>query len=185
LRSLVLYLTWFGRVDDGVAVELHLDRWHRRNLQIGLLAHAIAIAENTTPAFKEQTALLGILQDIGVIALAGIEPDRYCSVFPGDPLELCERERACFGVAHPEVGAFLLGLWHLPLTIVEAVRWHHRGAPGFRSDFDQACLLHLANLLHEERECGQELIDPELLDRIGKNGRVEVWRELAYECFDG
>ena len=35
-------------------------------------------------------------------------------------------EKELLGVTHAEVGAYLLGLWGLPLTIVEAVAYHHQ-----------------------------------------------------------
>jgi len=36
-----------------------------------------------------------------------------------------EVEPEVFGAAHPEVGAYLLGLWGLPLDLIEAVAYHH------------------------------------------------------------
>jgi len=34
-------------------------------------------------------------------------------------------EREVLGVSHAEVGAYLLGVWGLPVEIVEAVGYHH------------------------------------------------------------
>lgn len=38
---------------------------------------------------------------------------------------LLDAEKQILGVTHPQVGAFLLGLWGLPDTVVEAVALHH------------------------------------------------------------
>jgi HD-like signal output (HDOD) protein len=58
-----------------------------------------------------------------------------------------DAERAALGVTHSEVGAYLLGIWGLPLDIVEAVRHHHdeQGVPGH--DMTIARAVRLANVL--------------------------------------
>jgi HD-like signal output (HDOD) protein len=38
---------------------------------------------------------------------------------------LHEAEMAMWGFTHAEVGAFLLGLWGLPINVVDAVAHHH------------------------------------------------------------
>lgn len=44
-------------------------------------------------------------------------------------LELIECERRTTGATHAQIGAYLLGLWGLPYSIVEAVALHHAPLP--------------------------------------------------------
>jgi HD-like signal output (HDOD) protein len=71
----------------------------------------------------------GLLADIGQVVFIltrGIEwkECRLASKREQRPLQDLEVER--FGVSHAEVGAYLLGLWGLPHSLVEAVANHHR-----------------------------------------------------------
>jgi len=69
-----------------------------------------------------------LLLDIGQAVLALSAPQKFEQM-----IELArtsgrawhEVEPEVFGAAHPEVGAYLLGLWGLPLDLIEAVAYHH------------------------------------------------------------
>ena len=71
----------------------------------------------------------GLLADIGqvVLLLARGAEWRECrseAKVRGIPLQEAEQEH--LGITHAEVGAYLLGLWGLPYSLVEAVGNHHR-----------------------------------------------------------
>jgi HD-like signal output (HDOD) protein/ActR/RegA family two-component response regulator len=79
-------------------------------------------------AFVDDAWLVGLLHDIGYWVLAQECPKQLgaaveLSLKQGRPLFECERET--IGATHAQIGAYLLGLWGLPLPIVEAVAWHH------------------------------------------------------------
>lgn len=181
LRSLILYLSCFARVDDDTIAQLHLHAWTSHTQRITTLALAIAKAERANAVFREQVLLAGVLQDIGVLGLAAVEAERYCACFVPQAVLLREAEQAAFGVTHAEVGAFLLGLWHLPLPIIEAIRFHHRPSHDARPDFDVAAVLHCANALCEEHRGIGPGPDDDFLEVIDKAGRLDAWRALAAE----
>ena len=65
-----------------------------------------------------------LLQDIGIIALDKIDAEFYQSLEPSsqrDHSRLTEYENTRLGTDHCEVGAWLLGHWHLPENIIDAV----------------------------------------------------------------
>lgn len=71
----------------------------------------------------------GLLADIGqvVLLLAKGNAWRECrSEARVAGRSLHEFEQQQFGISHAEVGAYLLGLWGLPYSLVEAVASHHR-----------------------------------------------------------
>ncbi len=77
---------------------------------------------------KDDAWLTGLLHDIGYWILIQECPKELAQALElsrteGLPLFECERRTA--GATHAEIGAYLLGLWGLPYSIVEAVALHH------------------------------------------------------------
>ena len=56
------------------------------------------------------------------------------------------------GFSHAEIGAYLLGLWGLPYTVVEAVALHHGPNRVPHQNFDAISAVYAANLLAHELE---------------------------------
>ena len=98
-----------------------------------LSAHAIACATATRarvedPASADDGFIAGLLADLGRGAMACWLPERVRdarALAARQGLSLAEAERALHGITHAEIGGYLLGLWHLPAVIVEAVELHH------------------------------------------------------------
>jgi len=72
----------------------------------------------------EDLLLAGLIQDIGILALSQVEPERYADVLAeaGDNAHLVTLERSRLGTDHAQVGARLAVQWGLPEFLVDAVR---------------------------------------------------------------
>lgn len=71
-------------------------------------------------------AFLGALvQDIGILVIARLEPTAYAAADGVGHGGLIELEQSAIGVDHSTAGAELLASWNLPTPIVEAVRNSH------------------------------------------------------------
>jgi HD-like signal output (HDOD) protein len=82
-------------------------------------------------ATPDDAWLAGLLHDIGYWVLAQECPEeleKALELSRSQGLPLVDCERLTTGATHAEIGAYLLGLWGLPYSIVEAVALHH--APG-------------------------------------------------------
>jgi len=78
--------------------------------------------------FKDEAVTAALIHDLGTVLLALADPWSYESIQERalkNPLAEHELEDSLFGVTHAEVGAYLFGLWGLPLVIVEAIACHH------------------------------------------------------------
>jgi HD-like signal output (HDOD) protein len=89
-------------------------------------------------------------------------------------------------VSHAEAGGYLLGLWGLPVTIVEAVAFHHTPGRVPGENFGIVGAVHVADLLAHElagtaHEPGPEqpLLDEAYLKVTGVADKLPAWRELA------
>jgi HD-like signal output (HDOD) protein len=79
-------------------------------------------------ASPDDAWLAGLLHDIGYWVLVQECPEelgRALELSRNQHLPLLECERLTTGATHAEIGAYLLGLWGLPYSIVEAVAMHH------------------------------------------------------------
>ncbi|MCC7074080.1 MAG: HDOD domain-containing protein [Deltaproteobacteria bacterium] len=87
--------------------------------------------------------LAALLADVGVLALAASAPEAAAQIGlrVRAGMALVDAETEIVGVTHAEVGAYLLGLWGLPLAVVEGVAWQLR--PGDTVAYDKTPILRL------------------------------------------
>jgi len=79
-------------------------------------------------AAPDDAWLAGLLHDIGYWILIQECPNELAQALElsrSQHLPLFECERRTSGATHAQIGAYLLGLWGLPYSIVEAVAMHH------------------------------------------------------------
>ncbi len=120
--SMVAYAAPSGRTG------LDLEALQGHAYRVGSLARCIV----PDPRMADEAFLAGMLHDIGKMLLAVYLPDRLHALredLGRQSRPMHEAERELWGVTHAEMGAYLLGLWNLPHTVVEAVALHHQAAP--------------------------------------------------------
>lgn len=109
----------------------------------------------------ELAATAALLSDVGML-LPGI-----AITTAGEP--------APDGMPHyAEAGAYLLGLWGLPMPIVEAVANHHQPGRSRSRGFWVGGAVHVARAL-----VSGEAIDETYLESVGLSDRLPAWRKLA------
>ncbi len=129
----------------------------------------------------------GILHDIGKLVIAVRCPEEFASV-SAQMMETFESagtvERQLLGTSHAEVGGYLLGLWGLPFSTVEAVAYHESPsvlkAP---KNVEVVAAVHAADTLLGILTCGEpeERLDVAFLERAGFANDLPLWRALAEE----
>jgi len=138
------------------------------------------------------------LHDIGKLVLAVRLPDEFerslhLSQEQHRPLHRVEAE--LIGVSHAEIGAYLLNLWGLSRSIVDAV-CHHHDPPKTRSKgegLEMAGIVHIADALANEvgasdeskEEAARNLLDVQYLAGYGVIGDVSRWRVIAKNLVNG
>ena len=111
----------------------NLDEYWKHALATALLADAIAVKEGgRTEAFTA-----GLLHDVGCLAMACAQPERYARVVALARRGMNElaAERAMFGFDHCYYGEQLAQQWELPSMVVEAIVDHQQGTA---NEFAQA-----------------------------------------------
>lgn len=155
LRDLVLASEVFSMKG---AVNIDRSALQQRALMSSRLA-----AKILPRASAELGATAGLLADIGLL-LPGVRDER-------EPLSLDQHDER---PGHTEAGAYLLGLWGLPMPIVEAVAFHRHPQRSSLRSFWVPGAVHVASALS-----GNEPVDEAYLSSLGVLHQLPAWRQMA------
>jgi HD-like signal output (HDOD) protein len=87
----------------------------------------------------DEALLAGLLHNIGYWVLLQECPDdlsRALRLAQSQAIPLHEAEREIIGASNAQLGAYLLGLWGLPYSVIEAVAFRHAAGRIRQSRFD-------------------------------------------------
>jgi putative nucleotidyltransferase with HDIG domain len=173
VKALALSVQVFSAFQSDHVKRLKLTRVWPHSLSTASLARKIAVKQNASSGVVDFTYTAGLLHDVGKLILAANVPDEYHQVLTraaSAKIKDWQGEYIAFGVTHAEVGAYLIGLWGLPDTLVEAIAHHHRPTSG--SQFGPLAAVHLADVLEHHRridgarQAARDL-DIDFLERVG------------------
>ncbi|OGV67907.1 MAG: hypothetical protein A2283_12190 [Lentisphaerae bacterium RIFOXYA12_FULL_48_11] len=187
LKSMVLVAHIFKQYEGIKTPLFSLNALWSHSIAISMYSFLITNAEAGTPGDMDVAYTAGLLHDVGKLVFAVSLTDQYekalshardCNM----PVEKAEKE--FFGATHADVGAYLLGLWGLPDSIVEAILYHHRPGECLAGRFGPLTSIHAAHLMEKElsQADGRGLpveIDAEYFNRIGVEERIAAWKELC------
>ncbi len=187
VTSLVLTVHVFQQAPEGLLKKTGLGHLWQHSLRCAVFARELAAREDLPGHERDELFTAALLHDVGRLLLAVNFPDEYARMIAqaGDR-PFVEAERETLGAGHPEVGAYLLGIWGLPNSIVEAVAWHDEPREARLPGFSPVLAVHVVNVLdrllapHEEAFPAPRL-DLDLLRELGLEGRLEAWREACRE----
>ncbi len=105
---------------------LDYNMYWRRSLASALICQQFG--QHLGEASKDSLFLLGLLQDIGVLALDKASPELYKSLQTEQTSHdaLRQREIEVLGQDHSVVGAWLLGEWNIPDAILRPIAESHK-----------------------------------------------------------
>lgn len=121
----------FSGLQAGADVDSGFERieFWKHCLAVGCAARRIAMRLPSAGVEAEEAFVLGLLHDVGKIALRAVMPKSFAKVVRkadesrGD---FMEAERSILGVDHTMVGRRLAERWNLPQPLVETVWLHHQ-----------------------------------------------------------
>ncbi|MEM6928645.1 MAG: response regulator [Myxococcota bacterium] len=127
--------------------------------------HGLAVANIArrlvNSALAEVTFTSGLVHDVGKLVLALAFGGRYRQITAAaesGTRRIWRLEREELGVTHPEAGAYVLGVWGLPLAVVEGVAWHHHPCEVERTGMDVVAAVHLADAIVHGNHADRELV---------------------------
>ncbi len=187
VRALVLSIHVFSCFEKAPLKNFSIDQALKHCMSTGLIAKLVARMQRVDRAVADEACVAGMLHDIGKVMLAASLPDQYeqaVALSTEKKISISDAEREVFGAAHAQVGAYLLGLWGLPATLVEAVALHHEPACSGSTSFTPLTAVHIANALvrkigSDDNTSKEFAVDSAYLAALGLEGRMDTWLEAA------
>jgi putative nucleotidyltransferase with HDIG domain len=182
IQAMVLSLSIFSAYDPHVLSARRAERLWDHSVSVSRFSRLIARAEGVAAPALDPYQSAGLLHDIGKLVMASADPKGYreieeLAISAGTDQYLVETE--VLGCSHAEIGAYLLGIWGLPASIVEAVAWHHRPSESPTTKFSPLVAVHVASAfharLHPEFRHTDSHVDQAFLNRIGLGDRQDEW----------
>jgi len=189
LKSLALSVKVFSQFTARPQSRFSIDELARHTMLVGILARKIASVQGASRQDVEDAFAAGLLHDIGKLVLVAAAPEKYEQAIEDAEKEGKtdrDAERRIFGTTHAEVGTYLVWLWGLPDSVVEAVAYHHAPTVCPAPRFSPLTAVHVANALAHETAGGcsplVSALDMAYLGDLNLAGHVPGWRTLIEQA---
>ncbi len=128
LKAFILSIHVFSEhKEDADSCGFSLAEMWRHSLRTSKLARDIVRTVTADRSVAEEAMIAGMLHDIGKLILLKV-PIYYKKVMDFMKQTGCDHVEAAYSVlktSHAELGAYLLGFWGIPHSIIEPVAFHH------------------------------------------------------------
>jgi HD-like signal output (HDOD) protein len=186
-KALVLLAHTFSMYEVDKSSAFSFERLWAHSLVTGKFARWIAQEETSDQQLAGAAFTAGLLHDIGELMTAVNLPQEYNHLVKrvqDESITFEAAERETLGTTHAELGACVLGIWGLPLEILEAIAFHQVPSQHAGSTFSAVTAVHVADSLEHELnpasvEAARSKIDLDYLMRLGLSDRLESWRRLC------
>lgn len=185
IKSLVLFANAFAEYEriklNNFLVE---DLW-AHSLIAARAAKMVATCEDAERKLVDEAYVAGLLHDVGKLVFAANLPEDYQKALDlarEKKISLAAAEREVFGADHADIGGYLLGLWGLPVPVVEAIALHHRPRKAVEKVFLPLTALHAGNVLAAAGKPSvpgiiSSGLDLEYLSELGIPNRYHAWQK--------
>jgi HD-like signal output (HDOD) protein len=188
IKSLILSIHAFSQFDKAETGALKIEALWSHSMRVASLAKAISKLEGQDAKAAEEAFTAGMLHDIGKLVLAVNLPVEYTEAMrlAQAGLEVHLAEHQVFGANHADVGGYLIGLWGLPVPIVEAIALHHGPSRASQTAFSPLTSVHAANVLAWDQPnyangAPPPQWDAPYLKRAGVSSHLEAWRQALHQ----
>jgi len=184
IRSLALSIHAFSCFEQVKMAEFSFHRLWEHSLMTALFAKRMIELEDVDKTMLDDVFVAGLLHDIGKLMMVCNLTEEYrqaIALAHEKRIPACEAEEQVLGASHADIGAYLLGLWGLPVAIVEAMALHHTPCRSPTRTFCPLTAVHVANVLENESSGHGEGtlsagLDEDYLARLNLRDRIEDWR---------
>ncbi|MCW9045856.1 MAG: response regulator [Alphaproteobacteria bacterium] len=129
LRSMALLNGIFSAFKGSDHIKSMMERLSQNSMKIAVIARKIAEEAGYDKVVCGQVSSAGMLAHIGSLILMMEWPEKFeaaAQMAEAKKMPIDNFERELFGTDHAMIGAYFLGLWGFPLSVCEAVAYHHR-----------------------------------------------------------
>ena len=184
VRSLALSIHTFSCFEQVKVAGFSYAKLWKHSLRTAMLAQRIMEVEGADQTMVDDAFVAGLLHDIGKLMTAFNLGNVYAqsrALAQEKQVPFWQAERELLETTHADIGAYLLGLWGLPFSIVEAVALHHAPRTSACQGVSPLTAVHVANVLEHEMEKTAEGgvrygIDEGYIGKLLLTERLAAWR---------
>ncbi len=185
IKSLVLCLQVFSQSPPSLPTGITLDDLWRHSFAVGQLSRKIARLHTSDARTASDAFTAGLLHRVGQIVLTTNLAKEYADVVAVSREEnrlLHEVEKARLGVTSAQIGAYLLGLWGMPLTLIEADALYNEPDWVTAREFSLLTAVHVADVIAQEDrpladKVPQSKLNREYMKALKLPEKTEGWRK--------
>lgn len=192
IRDLVLAVGLFTQLDAGSTKNFSLEQLWNHCLAVCGFAKRIATHECMPKSIIEDACLAGLVHDLGVLVFATSLPEEFSKARElelNGEIDPNVAEREIFGATHAEVGAYMLGLWGIPETVVAAVAFHHVPTLYPHQEMQPLTVVHVSDACAVDTSprggvfsCGP--LDHQYINNLGYAERLPEWQSLCGDSME-
>lgn len=191
VKNLVLGVGAFSEIQASSNIFSIKKLW-THSMAVGAMAKKIALHESDDKELIDNSFIAGLLHDIGKLVLLAQLLEKYeqAVLLAGEKnIQLRTAEKEIFDTVHGDIGAYLMGVWGMPGSVVEAIGFHHRIDNYPENKFSPTIAVHVANILYYENRPDEVVGAPHKMNTVhlqsmGLGDRIEQWRKLGTEFFE-
>jgi HD-like signal output (HDOD) protein len=189
VSNLALSAGVFSQLNSDLMDEFHLEQLWQHSLLVSGLVQQLSQATGLDQQQRQMPILAGLMHDLGKLLLVTNDTEEYRRILKQAdeeqaPLHIIESESLWCN--HATIGAYLMGLWGLPFSAVEAVALHHSGDEQRRERID--CLMvYAANLLVNQTKMVQfkDHYSTDRLEALLAPDEFSQWKSISKEYLNG
>jgi HD-like signal output (HDOD) protein len=124
VKALVLGVGVFTQLNSAPDKLFSVQSLWTHSMNVAVFAKNIALAETDDKALIDNAFIAGFIHDIGKLLLFSIIKQQYIKAVElarEEKIEIFKAEQQIFNADHADTGSYLIGLWGLPGSVVEAV----------------------------------------------------------------
>lgn len=179
IKALVLIVHFFSGDSSNSSYQTHLKKLWDDSFKVATLSKKIAQSEKLNPKQIEEAFIGSLLHDIGKLVLW--QASNYFEDIQRQMKDFNVTETAAeyllYETSHAEVGAYLLGVWGLPESLIEMVAFHHKPSASPNKGFSPLTILHGSNHI-----ITKEPLDEAYLSDFILNSTVNKWIRIFSEA---
>ncbi len=193
VKAIALTSGAFSKYEDLDIPGFSLDRLWEHCLNAGSIAKQICGVEGCDKKFIENAFMATLLHDVGTILIAKNFPYVFSKIIAESEesnRKVYEIEKELLGATHADIGAYLLGLWGLPKSIIEAVANHHQPYETIETDLSILAVVHTANALERAGDsvCDEDVpisgVDYAYLEEFKLADKFKTWRKTCADLIN-
>lgn len=172
IKSLIISVKIFSQFNRSGLSGFPISRLWNHSIATGIIARGMATQKDAGQNRIDEAFMAGLLHDVGKLILLDRLPQQYLEITAMEKSLRCplwEAEQKVLGTTHAQVGAYLMGIWGLSESIVEALAYHHCPSKCPNESFSTLTAVHLANSVEHESSTGSSLnrLDFQYLEKLG------------------